>query len=148
MVLEGDPAPGTPSEVNYSGLGFPVLNSAGQTAFSGFLTGDGVDSANNTGIWSEGSGPLALVAREGDQAQGTPSGANYGRLRGPLLNSAGQTAFDGLLTGSGVGSTNNSGIWSEAFGLLALVAHTGNQATGTAVGVDYSDFWYPCVEFR
>ena len=41
------------------------------------LTGSGVDSTNNAGIWSEGSGSLALVARSGSQAPGTPSGVNF-----------------------------------------------------------------------
>ena len=48
-----------------------VLNDAGQTAFTAVITG-----SNNTGLWSEGAGSLALVARRGSQAPGTPSGVN------------------------------------------------------------------------
>ena len=47
-----------------------------------------------------------------------------------MLNDAGQTAFRADLTGSGVGSTNNQGVWSEGSGSLALVARTGSQAPG------------------
>jgi hypothetical protein len=46
----------------------PVLNDAGQTAFRANLVGSGVDSTNNQGVWSEGSGTIALVARTGSQA--------------------------------------------------------------------------------
>ena len=77
VALSGQQAPGTPSGVNYSGFTFPVLNDAGQTAFNASLSGSGVDSTNEQGIWSEGSGSLALVARNGNQAPGTPSGVNY-----------------------------------------------------------------------
>ena len=55
----------------------PTLNNAGQTAFFANLTGSGVDATNDLGIWSEGTGSLALVAREGSHAPGTPSGVNF-----------------------------------------------------------------------
>ena len=96
--------------------------------------------ATNTGIWSEGSGSLALVARSGSQAPGTPSGVNFSDFlcRSPVLNNAGQTAFYATLTGSGVDSTNDQGIWSEGSGSLALVARSGSQAPGTPSGVNFS----------
>ena len=47
-----------------------MLNDAGQVAFRANLTGSGVDSTNYQGVWSEGSGSLALVARTGSQAPG------------------------------------------------------------------------------
>ena len=125
VALAGDPAPGTTSGVNYFAFAKPALNSAGQVAFLGFLTGIGV-ATNERGIWSEGFGPLGLVAREGDQAPGTPSGVSFGSLRSPALNSAGQTAFITSLTGSGIDSTNDLGIWAEdRSGLLRLIAREG-----------------------
>jgi hypothetical protein len=126
VAREGTQAPGTPAGANFIGFGNPVLNAAGQTAFSGALqTGSGgVTSTNNLGIWSEGSGSLALVARKGTKAPGTPAGANFSDVGIPLLNAAGKTAIRGALqTGSGgVTSTNDQGIWSESSGTLALVA--------------------------
>jgi hypothetical protein len=143
VALSGQQAPGTPDGVNYSSFSAPVLNNAGQTAFHGNLSGDGVDFRNDNGIWSEGSGSLALVAREGEQAPGAPSGSYYimGVLdRPPVLNDAGQTAFRANIAG------NNSphGIWSEGSGTLALVAgaRIGNHAPGTPDGVNYDFFYY------
>ncbi len=120
----------------------PVLNDAGQTAFIAALSGNGVDSTNSEGIWSEGSGNLALVARTGDHAPGMPSGVNFGPyyLRNPVLNDAGQTAFVANLAGSGVGSTNDQGIWSEGSAGLALVARAGDHAPGTPSDVNYNSF--------
>src|SRR5262245_13362560 len=74
VALTGQQAPGTPSGANFYGFFVPVINNAGQTAFNAWITGSGVDGTNYIGIWSEGSGNLALAVREGSQAPGTPSG--------------------------------------------------------------------------
>jgi hypothetical protein len=145
----GDQAPGTPNGVVFDYIAFyqqqtPELNDAGQTAFTAEVTGSGVDYfTNRWGIWSEGSGSLALVARYGDHAPGTPSGVNFGNGLNapfePVLNNAGQVAFKSFLTGSGVDSTNDSGIWSDVSGSLALVAREGDHAPGMPNGVVFAD---------
>ncbi len=145
VARSGSQAANTPSGVNYGFLDYPLLNDAGQTAFRAFLTGSGVDSTNNRGVWSEGSGSMALVARNGSQAPGTPSGVNYIDIRSHVMNDAGQTGFYARLIGSGVDSTNNHGIWSEGSGSLALVARSGSQAPGIPGGVTYSDFFVPML---
>lgn len=137
-------APGTPDGTNFNGFKEPLLNSAGQTAFLGTLPGS-TDRTPNYGIWSEGSGTLGLVAREGTQAPGTPDGVNFGDLRIPVFNSAGQTAFRGFLTGAGVDSTNSSGIWSEGSGSLTLIARAGDQANGAPSGVNFTGFRDPVL---
>jgi hypothetical protein len=140
VARAGDHAPGTPDGVNFSDLyGVPFsLNNLGQTAFYGALTGSGV--ANDAGIWSEGSGSLALVARTGNQAPGMPDGAvfNIFRISEPALNNAGQTAFLGVVAGGGVDATNSSGIWSGPAGNLSLVARSGDQAPGAPSGVNFT----------
>ncbi len=125
VALSGQQVPGAPEGVNISGFNTraPALNDLGQTAFMASLTDSGVDSA----ILSEGSGSLALVARKGDQAPGTASGINYNffQFGSPLppLNNVGQTAFKARLTGNGLDSTNNHGIWAtDRSGILQLVA--------------------------
>src|SRR5207253_490978 len=98
----------------------------GHTAFGGLLTGSGVDSTNSEGIWSEGTGTLSLVARGGMAAPGTVDGVTFGSSVGnpfssPSINAAGQTVFSARLTGSGVDSTNNKGIWAtDINGILKL----------------------------
>lgn len=53
--------------MNFNSVSGPVLNAAGQTAFSGTLIGEGVTSANNQGLWVTGSDGLPqLIARSGD----------------------------------------------------------------------------------
>jgi hypothetical protein len=140
-------APGTLDGVNYLyPLAAVALNHSGQVAFAARLTGSGVNSTNDAGLWSSGSGNLELVARSGSQAAGMPSGVNYSSFPSfSVLNDAGQIAFREFLTGSGVDSTNNLGIWTDGSGALALVARTGRQAPGTAGGVNFFDLNYPAL---
>lgn len=143
VAREGNQAPGTPAGVNFSSFESPLLNAAGQIAFIATLTGPGVDNTNDQGIWFEGGGPgLVLIAREGDQAPGTPVGVNFDGLNYLVLNAAGQIAFNGSLTGAGVdATTNRSGIWSGGGGVgLALIARDGDQAPGAGPGAIFSDF--------
>src|SRR5262245_32781629 len=88
VALTGQSAPGTAGGVTYESFGMfvhpdhfvygtPVLDDAGRVAFRANLTGDGVDSTNNQGVWSEGSGSLSLVGRTGNQAPGAPGGVNF-----------------------------------------------------------------------
>ena len=101
VARSGNAAPGTPEGILFRSFSStPALNNAGQTAFRGSLTGIGGVSANSTGIWSEGGGSgLALVARSGNEAPGTPEGVLFSRFAPPTLNNAGQTVFKGVLTG-------------------------------------------------
>jgi hypothetical protein len=107
-----------------------VLNDAGQTAFSGQLTGPGVDISNKSGIWSEGSGSLSLIARMGDAAPGTDPGVVFSRMGDPGFNDASQIIFKGHLTGPGVDDTDNWGLWSERDGSLSLITRAGNAVPG------------------
>lgn len=139
VAREGEAAPGTSSSVNFSDFAFPALNDSGQIAFRGELTGTGVDSSNNLGIWSEGGGSgLTLVVRKGDAAPDMSSGINFSGLLGPAFNNAGQVAFLGFLTGTGVNDNNDGAIWVERGGTgLALVAREGSAAPGTS-GASFS----------
>jgi hypothetical protein len=118
-------APGIP-DAAFIGFAPPVLNSASQLAFLGSAIGPGVNSSNNSGIWSEGSGVLDLVAREGMHAPGTPSGLLLTSLSPPSFNAAGQSAFTATLIGDGVDATNDRGIWATSLnGRLKLIAREG-----------------------
>lgn len=146
VARAGQAAPGTPAGGQFNSFNgpTPLVNYAnGHTAFRGFLTG----TTTGDGIWSTGAGALTLVAREGLHAPGTPSNVRFnsfvlprGIAPAPLLNNAGQSAFAATLTGTGVNTTNDEGIWAERNGTLNLVARAGNQAPGTPAGVQFSFF--------
>lgn len=121
----------------------PVINNAGQVAFSArmmldsqpadpnlanpipanlIVAGQIVAGQNDRGIWSEGSGALRLIAREGMTAPGTAS--HFGNaLREPVLNDLGHIAFQGNL----VGATFDNSIWIGRGNLLVPIARTGDD---------------------
>ncbi|MFN3166892.1 MAG: choice-of-anchor tandem repeat NxxGxxAF-containing protein [Phycisphaeraceae bacterium] len=72
IAREGDAAPGTETGVVFDRLVTPfsdslALNGSGDVAFTGLLTGTGVDATNDYGIWAtDRAGILQLIAREGD----------------------------------------------------------------------------------
>jgi hypothetical protein len=79
VALSGQQVPGTSHSVICRAFGVPVLNDAGQTMFEACVTGTDVVGGNNEGIWAEGLGSLAPVAREGI-ATSDASGLNFIRF--------------------------------------------------------------------
>ena len=113
----------------------PAFNDAGQTAFRA-----SVSSPAAVGVWSEGSGTLATVARSGEPAAGAPAGQSFaGPFSEPALNAAGEVAFHGSLAGTGVTTSNDRAVWAGPTGSLAMVAREGDLAAG-AGGAAWSDF--------
>jgi hypothetical protein len=143
IAHEGDQAPGMPVGVKFgepNQVVTPAFNDAGRLAFRTTLTGTGVTSNNNSAIWSDRSGSLQPVIRAGVAAPGTPVGVTFSTVSDPVLNGDSRLAFIGGLTGAGATSSNNSGLWSDASGILNLVVREGDHAPGTPAGVNYSEF--------
>ena len=143
LYQSGAQAPGTANGVTFSGFLQDVsFNGLDQIAFIGFLTGPGITTSDQSGIWSNVSGSLALVARAGSAAPGAGSQANFssfgdGDRSSVALNNAGNMAFIGTLTGFSVTSSNSTGIWSTSGGNLALIARQGSPAPGTSAGTTF-----------
>lgn len=110
--------------------------------FGGQLDGTGVDDDNNEALFHVGvSGAVSLLAREGDQAWGLPSGVVFGRYGdlGPSLrafratkaNSNGDILLRGGLRGPNVDDSNNSAIWiGNAEDGFELIARAGDPVSG------------------
>ena len=144
VVRAGDPAPGVPLNLKFSnffhssngdGNALP-FNASGKVAIIGELSGPGIHSANDSGIWSEGmSSGLRLVAREGDEAPAVLPGTKFDYFHDLLMNDRGQTAFHGGALGppsENPGLRLRTGIWREELnGELAMVALSGEPAPGT-----------------
>lgn len=152
VAADGMPAPGTSSGVTFSNNGSPAMpafNGKGEVAFFGDLVGTGIArGANDTGLWAERNGMLALVARAGGQVPGLPTGTTFTKFpygfsaNAPGFNAAGQLAFDAQF-GPG---TNKSGVWAGQPAALELVAVTGEQAPGTPAGTVFGGT--PIITFR
>ncbi len=124
------PAPGTTFKFgNLDGQNGPIMNNLGQVAFT-------ATAQNGDGVWSErGGNGLQLVAHAGDHAPGTPAGVTFnGFYYHPGQNDAGNVGFYGSVTGPGVTSSNDEGIWSDSGGTLHLVVREGDPIVGSRIG--------------
>jgi hypothetical protein len=127
------------------------MNASGQIAFGAALTGTGVTTSNDSGIWiGSTSGNLQSLAREGKLAPGTPAGVIYGSFfndgRAAALNDNNVVAFRSDLLGTGITAANNLAIFSgSASAGISLVARKGDHALGTATGVTFSNLGAPLL---
>lgn len=134
IVREGDHAPGTPDGVTYNGVGFQdslgdfAANDTGQIAFRAMVLDEtGVNFFSSTGIWTNRSGTVELVALSGDQVPGMPDGTLFGQTGEVLINAAGQIQF---------GAAAGSSIWLEDSGSFTLIARRGDQAPELPNGIN------------
>jgi hypothetical protein len=129
------------TDADFATFGNPAINDGGATAFEATLTGFGLTTADNTGIWADNStSTRQLIARTGANAPGTA--ANFSTLSSPVYNNHEAVAFRGTLTiatGQAT-STTTAGIWSSSSGLLSLVARQGSQAPGCPAGATFNAF--------
>lgn len=145
VAQEGAHVPGMDPGVYFESFTTEALavDSGGNTIFYAHIAGPGIDSTNNSGLWSGAGGTLAAIARSGMPAPGMESGMLFRGIQHRHLGSfygGGQTAFGALLAGPGVDATNNSSVWSQAGGNLHLVARTGDHAPGLGEGAVFNAF--------
>lgn len=124
-------APGTSGK--FSTFKDPVFGGGYYTFIGKLKSGSGVNSRNDDGIWSDLSGSLDLVAREGGEAPGT-GGALFQSFVSIAMPASGDALFIAKLrpgTGTGtraerVNSGNDSGIWRATDEGVDLVLREGS----------------------
>lgn len=107
-------------------FGQPTLASGGKVAFLSTLTGSGIAAGlTDIALWSADSSGLLQVARSGSAIPGSPD-VLFDAIDQPALANTGHVVFTARLRGSGVASTNDSGIFAfhPDTGLIT-VARTG-----------------------
>ncbi|MDT8999402.1 hypothetical protein RQP53_09005 [Paucibacter sp. APW11] len=124
IALQGQSAPGAGGGT-FTSFVAPVLNQAGQTAFRVNITG------GSSAIYRSGSGGvLTAIGLEGQTATGAGAGTFSG-FGNPMLNDAGQTAFEGFISGA----SSTSGIYRSSSGsTLTAIALRGQSAPGAGAG--------------
>jgi hypothetical protein len=132
-------APGLPDGVVFTTTDstFFFANDAGQIVQIANLSGPGIDTSNDSGIWLSGT-TSHLIAREGSQAPGLPAGTVFANPTGPTFlrfdhNNRSDVAFTAIATGSGGGT----GLWSGQPGNAKLIAMSGNQVPGFSAGTQF-----------
>jgi hypothetical protein len=117
-----------PAGGNYSGLGSPAVNSAGQVSFFASLTG----GSSTGGLFAGAPGALQAVAMLGSAA---PGGGTYSSLSPFALSASEKMSFYANLSGS----SSTSGVFVGAPGAVQAAALAGSLAPN-GNGATYSDF--------
>jgi hypothetical protein len=131
-MREGQLAAGVGAGVVWSGFNqfsVPVtFGRSGGVALRLNLAGAGVVSTNDSGVWAgANASDLHLVAREGDQAQGTEAGTFFSQFDQAGVTADGRGVFFAHLTGDALDPNRAHGIWAEGpDGLLQLIARAGD----------------------
>lgn len=113
------------------------LTNGNRGAWKGWvdLDGNGTSAAPTDvhGIYANTSGSMELIVKVGDAAPGV-AGATFTGFDLPLVGGQEQAAFLGVITGPGITSANNQGLWREGAngGGLALLLRTGDTISTTA----------------
>ena len=141
IQLNLTPAPG--EAANFASIDDPAMNNAGQTVFEAGLSGPSVIDATNHGIFYLTTGAPTRLMRDGTQAPGTAAGVNFSNALGevdakPVINAAGKVLFQYGLTGPGVTTANDIGLWAGTPGNLAKVVREGDPAPGLGAGATFS----------
>jgi len=135
IAREGDQASGTAPGAHFSSFRTPLLNNAGQIAFTAKLVqgSGGVTGSNDEASWSDVGGLLDVVARKGDPAPGAAAGTVFNYSIATAFNDAGQ-----LLVTASIISDLRDGFWIGHAGSLQLVAVEGNVAPGAPFETTFS----------
>ncbi|MGH7132616.1 MAG: DUF7453 family protein [Phycisphaerales bacterium] len=136
---EGSTAAGIGAGVNYSTFGQMGINGSGTVSFVSTIIGAGVTAANNQGVWAGPPGAPALVALKGQAAPDT-GGALFNGFSGLALNGSGEVAFQSSLTGLGVPTSADTGLWANTGGTMTLIAREGSQAPGMPAGANFTNW--------
>ncbi len=124
------------------------LNDAGQLVFwarTSSPTGSGRN--DDESIWAGKPDALTLIARQGEAAPGTALGVVFEEFddESPIINGSGATAFIARLSGPGIDSNNDEGLWSSGHGELTLIAREGQAFPEPFSDRVFTDFSNPPV---
>ncbi|MGH7726292.1 MAG: DUF7453 family protein [Candidatus Eiseniibacteriota bacterium] len=144
FTREGAPAPGLASGITLTTPISLEIDPGGHAFLRTSIAGPGVTTLDNEGFWSDRSGSLALVLREGDTAPGAGAGVKFGGA-GEFIGTGysfgsvdwspdSRLALQASVTGPNVTTFNNETIYAERGGVLTLIAREGQQAPGMPNG--------------
>jgi hypothetical protein len=114
VVREGDAAPGAGEGVVYRSFFYdsPVLNDAGQIAFSADLDGPGVTGFNARALFAGNFAKPQMIARAGDSAAGIGSDITYRDGGSFSLNNSGQVVYTFWLRGTDTAPRNDNALFA------------------------------------
>jgi outer membrane protein assembly factor BamB len=120
-----------------------VSHQNGAAAFTAMVSGA---TTENQAVFTKAFGGLpVLVARKGAPAHGIDGGF-FSSFLSENVTAANTVVFRAKVSGTGIRSTNNEGLWFGPAALPDLVARTGSPVPGFATGVVWSRFLQVCPQ--
>ena len=122
------------------------INASGSVAFGANLVTNvaGVTTANDYGLWREGTSGLELVLREGQQVPGRAAGVVFNSISYYRLLDNGAMVVLATLRGTGVTDANNIGLWHiDTNGTYTLLLGSG-QPIAALGGSTMAGFYLRC----
>jgi hypothetical protein len=114
----------------------PLVSNTGHVLYTAEVTGTGVLSANNRGLWRAGAdGTTQLVARLGSGAWAPSTSLTFSALASPMINANGMCAFLGTLAGTGVTTYNSRSFWCFNGSGSQMLVRESEDAVGFGTGV-------------
>ncbi len=143
VARETNQVPGQPAGVTFGNFTtVPLMNEAGSILFTSFIHGAGISSITD-GLFTDRSGPLQLVVKNGDGAPGIPGATIIARGARPVFNDLGVIAFSGRYSGGTF--PNDQAIWTEQSGTFTLLARSGQAPAGLPAGVVFGQLNEPRI---
>ena len=136
LALRGDPAPGTQSTFDsfpniYFGMTPDLVD--GRALFSASLPGSA------TGLWSDRTGVLELVALQNQTLPGLPAGAGIHAPEGVLVGGGRVVIHADYAVPGGAPSNEREGFWRDDGQAVELLIRDGAQAPGCGPGVVFGE---------
>jgi hypothetical protein len=130
-LMKGAVTPGISGGV-FAGFKEPVNSPGGAFAFAGNAALDriaGIHFGNNDGVWYHDGSELKLIAREGNQPSGLPTGAKWKSFNSVALPDGSAPLFYGTLIAGqgGVTTASDTGIWAvDSDGIMFKLIREGD----------------------
>lgn len=145
VSLSNETLPGTAAGTTVSGYYEIALNESGRVAFRAFITDPTLIpyDSRDVGIWSEGEGPLELVARYRQQAPGLPSGSLLTSIVPQTLSDDGSLVFKSYY--GPIGLAGHAAVYKHDAGGLQLVARRDQSPPGVVGGGQFIETGMPAL---
>jgi len=135
LIRDDEPVPGTSTEFFQidTYYRYPQQGNDGRFFMEALVSGTGVTTANDEGIWTWTlGGPKELIIREGNSAPGASNGEVIESIVRFSRNNLDNVAYTADLTGPGTDASNSKAIFvgTPTFGGQSIAIRAGDPAPG------------------
>ena len=140
IARAGDPVPGAGPGITFANfpLDFAILSpeaGSGSVGIIASVTGTGVTTSNDLGVWKHSGQQLTMLAREGEPVTGAGPGLYFREPFGLEVSADGDLSLRASLSGTGVDTDNDEGFWTDRDGVLTGFLREGDPVPDLPAGI-------------